>query len=108
MSCWSGRCRGSGTGPIRAGRGPAELPARAGRHTVEQHELAFTAASPAAYLEAERTRHPMAIAGFEVLERVGQADLARERLLRILQEGNEDATAFRSTSRYVVVTATRP
>ncbi len=75
---------------------------------VEQHELAFTAASPAAYFEAECTSHPMAIAGFEVLERVGQAELARERLLRILEEGNEDATAFRSTSRYVVVTATRP
>jgi len=75
---------------------------------VERHELAFTAASPAAYLEAERTSHPMAIAGFEMLERVGQAEPARQRLLRILEEGNEDTTAFRSTSRYVVVTATRP
>ena len=75
--------------------------------TFEEHELAFTAASPAAYLEAERTSHPMAIAGFEVLDRVGQAELAHERLLRILEEGNEDAMAFRSTSRYVVITATR-
>ena len=76
--------------------------------TVEQHELAFTAASPATYLEAERTSHPMANAAFEVLERVGQAELARERLLRILEEGNEDTTGFRSTSRHAVVTATRP
>ena len=72
--------------------------------TIEQHEIVFTDASPAAYLEAERTSHPMAIAGFEVLERAGQTELARERLLRILEEGNEDARAFRSTSRYVVVT----
>ena len=75
--------------------------------TIEQHGIVFTGASPAAYLEAERTSHPLAIAAFEVLERAGQAELARERLLRILEEESEDATAFRSTSRYVVVTATR-
>ncbi len=74
---------------------------------VAQHELAFTAASPQGFLEAQRTSHPMAIAGFEVLERVGQAEPPRTRLLRILEERNEDATAFRSTSRYIVVTADR-
>jgi SAM-dependent methyltransferase len=74
--------------------------------TVEEHELVFTAASPAAYLETDSTNHPLAIAGFEALDRVGQAEAAREHLLRILEEGNEDATAFRSTSRYIVVTAT--
>lgn len=75
--------------------------------TVEQHELAFTAASPQDFLEAQRTSHPMAIAGFEVLQRLGQAEPAHARLLRILQEGNEDAPAFRSTNRYIVVTAER-
>jgi ubiquinone/menaquinone biosynthesis C-methylase UbiE len=76
--------------------------------TVEEHDdIVFTAASPEAYLEAERTSHPMAIAGFEVLERTGQADTARAQLLRILQRDNEDAGAFRATSRYVVATATR-
>lgn len=75
--------------------------------TVEQHELAFTAASPQHFLEAQRTSHPMAIAGFEVLQRLGQAEPAHARLLRILQEGNEDASAFRSTNRYIVVTAER-
>ena len=75
--------------------------------SIEQHQLAFTGASPAAYLEAVCTSHPVAVAGFEVLERVGQAKQAREQLLRILELGNEDPTAFRSTSGYVVVTATR-
>jgi SAM-dependent methyltransferase len=69
--------------------------------------VVFTAASPAAYLDAERTSHPMAIAGFEMFERTGQADTAREQLLRILEHDNEDSTAFRATSRYVVATATR-
>ncbi len=76
--------------------------------TVEEHDdIVFTAASPAAYLDAEQTSHPMAIAGFEMLERTGQADKAREQLLRILEHDNEDSTAFRATSRYVVATATR-
>jgi hypothetical protein len=76
------------------------------RVTVEERDdIVFTAASPEAYLEAERTSHPMAIAGFEVLERTGQADTARAQLLRILQRDNEDAAAFRATSRYVVATA---
>jgi SAM-dependent methyltransferase len=74
---------------------------------IEQHAIVFTDVSPAAYLEAERTSHPLAVAGFEVLERAGHADLASERLLQILQDGNEDPAAFRSTSSYVVVTATR-
>lgn len=73
---------------------------------IEQHELAFTATSPAEYLDLERRSHPLAVAGFEVLERAGQDELAHDQLLRILQDGNEDETAFRSTSRYVVVTAT--
>lgn len=75
--------------------------------TVEQHELAFTATSPQDFFEAQRTGHPLAIAGYEVLERLGQAEPACTQLLRILEEGNEDATAFRSTSRYIVVTADR-
>jgi SAM-dependent methyltransferase len=75
--------------------------------TVEPHELVFTAASPAAYLEEDRTNHPLAIAGYEVLDRAGQAEAAREQLLRILEDGNEDVTAFRCTSRYLVVSATR-
>jgi hypothetical protein len=36
----------------------------------------------------------VAIAGFEVLERIGQAEAARTRLLQILEEGNEDPTGF--------------
>ena len=75
--------------------------------SMEQHQLAFTDATPAAYLESVLTSHPMALAGFEVLERAGQAQQAREQLLRILEGGNEDPAAFRSTSGYVVVKASR-
>ena len=73
---------------------------------IEQHELAFTAKSPAEYLDLVRRTHPLAVAAFEALERAGQDEMAHDQLLRILENGNEDDTAFRSTSRYVVVTAT--
>ena len=91
--------------------GPA-LEALFSRHgmnaTVESvHELVFTAVSPHAYLEAQRTSHPMAITGFEALQQRGQAADAYEHLLKVLTEQNEDPQAFRSTSRYAVVVARR-
>jgi hypothetical protein len=74
--------------------------------TVESvHELVFTAVSPHAYLEAERTNNPMAVTGFEVLQQRGQAGEAYDQLLKVLTEHNEDPQAFRSTSRYAVVVA---
>ncbi len=72
----------------------------------EDHELAFTASSPEAYLDRDRISHPLAVAGFELLERAGQAQRARERLLTILRQGNEDLSAFRTTSRYAILAAT--
>ena len=68
-----------------------------------RHEVVFTAPSPHAYLDVEVENHPMAIAAFEVLHRLGQADQARDRLLKILIDRNEEANSFRSTSHYVVV-----
>lgn len=77
------------------------------KFSIEQHELVFTAASPAEFLAVERKDHPLAVAGFEILERTGRDEEAHEQLRRILEDGNEDASAFKSTSRYVVVTAVR-
>lgn len=73
-----------------------------------QHELVFEAASPEAFLEAELQSHPLAVAGFEVLRRAGQAEEARERLLQVLDKHNQHSSGFRSTSRYVVFVAQRP
>ena len=75
--------------------------------TSDEHELVFKASSPEAYLEANLTSHPLAVAGFELLVRAGQAEPAQARLLAILRQGNEDEKAFRGTSRYVVITAAR-
>ncbi len=72
--------------------------------TVESvHELVFTAISPLAYLQVQRTSHPMAVATFEVLEQSGQVDEGYDRMLKVLTDHNEDPHAFRSTSRYAVI-----
>lgn len=71
------------------------------------HEIAFTAPSPEAYLDAEWMSHPMAVAGAQVLERAGTLEQGRARLLALLTELNEDPTAFRLTSRYVVLGLSR-
>lgn len=71
------------------------------------HDLVVTDTSPEAFLEAEVTNHPLAIAGDEVLRSRGVSEEAHERLLTVLKNHNEDEDAFRSTSRYVVVVATR-
>jgi SAM-dependent methyltransferase len=74
---------------------------------VKHHALAFTAASAQKFLDDQAQNHPMAVAGLDVLERLGQAEALRTRLLGILENGNEDAGKFRVTSRYVVATARR-
>lgn len=88
----------------------SELFARHGLATavVGRHDLVFTGPSPQAYLDAELASHPLAVAGFKVLEQRGLADEARDRLVNILTEANEEAEGFRSTSQYVVVMAGRP
>jgi SAM-dependent methyltransferase len=61
-----------------------------------EHELAFTAPSPEAYVREHLDHHPLA-----------QDAGSREQHARIFEEvaaANEDPSAFRTTSRYLVVT----
>lgn len=74
---------------------------------LTEHSLAFTGASPEAFLDDQSRNHPLAAAGMAVLDRIGKAADLRERLLEVLREGNEDPEAFRATSRYVVAEARR-
>lgn len=76
---------------------------------VGQHaaELAFTAGSPAAFLDSELGDHPLWAARAATLDREGRLATFRDSALRILDAANEDPAAFRITSRYVIATATR-
>lgn len=73
----------------------------------DTREIVFTAPSTQAYLDVEVANHPLAIAAFAVLQRRGQLEAARERLLAVLAQHNEDPDGFRSTSRYAVLSAHR-
>lgn len=72
-----------------------------------EHQLAFTGASADEFVDVELTEHPMWVLARSVLEPRGEwaalQELSRERF----RAANEDPAAFRVTSRYVVVTATR-
>lgn len=70
-----------------------------------RHDVVFTAPSTRASLEDARDNHPLAVAAFRVLQQQGQAGQVEERLLEILDEHNEEAGSFRSTSPYVVLVA---
>ena len=71
------------------------------------HELVVSARSPEEFLEAEMENHPLAVAGSDVLRQRGVSEQAAERLLGVVRDHNEDDDGFRSTSRYVVVVASR-
>lgn len=73
---------------------------------VTEPTLTFTAASAAAYLDAEIDNHPLWLAGFEELRRKDQpaADRLREQLLEIFAAGNEDRDGFAITSAYRILT----
>ena len=74
--------------------------------SLAEELLAFTAASPQAYLD-QQADHPLAVAGQAVLGPRGESDALREWMLAIYEAGNEDRDAFRVTSRYVVASARR-
>jgi SAM-dependent methyltransferase len=76
--------------------------------SLDEHSLAFGAPSVDEFMRIEGENHPLAIAARPVLEQAGRADEVREGMRRIYEEANEDPSAFRLTSRYVVAKVTRP
>ena len=75
--------------------------------TTEEQRISFTATSARAYVDAESRNHPMIVSGRALLEPRGEAQAVFDRALEIFESANEDPTAFRVTSRYVVATARR-
>ncbi len=73
---------------------------------AEETELAFTAASPEAWWQDQDDHHPMWRWARRQLGAERWAALRAESL-EILQAGNEDPDAFRTTSRYLLVAASR-
>jgi SAM-dependent methyltransferase len=74
---------------------------------AEERELAFTAASPRAFMDSELSVNPVWIAARRLLEPRGELRALRDHAVEILEAANEDPGAFRVASRYVVSTARR-
>jgi SAM-dependent methyltransferase len=74
---------------------------------LEEPRLVFSGPSAQEFLDQEARNHPLAVAGLGLLEQMGQAAALRDRMLKILEDGNEDSERFRATSRYIVATARR-
>jgi SAM-dependent methyltransferase len=74
---------------------------------LEERSLAFTADSVADYVEEELQNHPMWVEARPVLERFGTWQAVGDDVVGVFTEANEDPLAFRVSSPYVVVTATR-
>ncbi|MGN6473912.1 MAG: class I SAM-dependent methyltransferase [Mycobacteriales bacterium] len=73
--------------------------------TMEEQPIVFTADSPEAYVELDATTHPMWLDGFAQLREAGAGEeVMRAPAVAALREVNEDPTAFRTTSRYVIAT----
>jgi SAM-dependent methyltransferase len=73
--------------------------------SLHERSLAFTAESASAYLEGEFHNHPLWISGAALLEPRGELAGLRQRVLEVLEAGNEDPDGFRVTSRYVIAVA---
>jgi SAM-dependent methyltransferase len=73
----------------------------------ERHELSFLDGSPGAFIAAELRDHPAWIAARETLEPYGELDALTERAVAILTEANEDPSAFKITSEYVIAVLRR-
>jgi SAM-dependent methyltransferase len=70
--------------------------------SITEHSLAFGAPSVDEFMRIEGENHPLAIAARPVLEGAGRAEEVRDGMRRIYEEANEDPSAFRLTSPYVV------
>ncbi len=75
--------------------------------TLEEQTISFTAPSPEEFVDTEAENHPLAVAARPIVEGAGRGEELRRRILEIYEEANEDPSAFRVTSRYVVATLTR-
>jgi SAM-dependent methyltransferase len=78
-------------------------------HPVEvaTEALSFDAPSAEAYVAEQREHHPMWLAMEPALRQAGSYDEVIATATRIFAETNEDPSAFRTTSRYHVVTVRR-
>ena len=76
------------------------------RVAIDEATMTFAAASPAAWFEEQECHHPIWRGVREALNALpGEWDGVRARSIAHLEAGNEDPTALRVTSPYLLITA---
>jgi SAM-dependent methyltransferase len=70
--------------------------------SLQEHRISFTSASAEEFVDRESDNHPLAVSAGSVLEAAGKAADLRRQLVELYEEANEDPSAFRVTSRYVL------
>lgn len=81
---------------------------RGARVTIEESSLPFTAASPEAWFDEQKERHPVwRFVHRALADRPDTLKDLRARSVERLQAWNESADAFRVTSKYLVIDAER-
>jgi hypothetical protein len=73
---------------------------------IETARIAFAAASPRAWLDEQLAHHPAWRRGRRSIGAEAWAPV-EARMLAVLEDGNEDPTAFLTTSAYLVAVAAR-
>jgi ubiquinone/menaquinone biosynthesis C-methylase UbiE len=79
---------------------------RGARASFEEASIAFTAESPEQYFAVFQAEQPSHVWSRCVLERAGTYAQTREQMIDALRRENEDPSAFRATSRYLVARVT--
>ncbi|ALG11334.1 class I SAM-dependent methyltransferase [Kibdelosporangium phytohabitans] len=75
--------------------------------TMRERALAFTAPSPEGYWKMAVEDHPFWLAARPVLAEHGVLDEVQGQVMDVLRAGNEDPGAYRTTSRYRLMSAVR-
>jgi hypothetical protein len=75
--------------------------------TVDEHALAFAASSARAFAEDEFEHHPGWVDARAVLEGRGEWQHLCDEVIALFDAANEDPAAFRVSSEFAIVTATR-
>nr|WP_052479144.1 methyltransferase domain-containing protein [Kibdelosporangium sp. MJ126-NF4] len=105
------KATGGPPGPGFAWHEQGEVQALLGAHgfdvTMAEHSLAFTAPSVDAYWAMAVEDHPFWLMARPLLAEYGVLDEVRDRVMDVLRAGNEDPAAYRITSRFRVLSATR-
>ncbi|MBP2326128.1 SAM-dependent methyltransferase [Kibdelosporangium banguiense] len=106
-----GEASGSSVGPSFEWYEPAQAAGLFEPHgfdvAVHERSLAFQAPDVESYWQASFVQHPLMVATTPLLEAHGLLAGAQASARAILVEGNESPDAFKVTSRYVVITASR-